>query len=368
MKNKKTYSLQAILFILTVLCTTMVGAELILARPFFYSPEGANWADFAVGFYYSIPFLGFLTVHEFGHYITARLYKIKVTLPYYIPLFFGIGTMGAFIRIKEPIRSRKEYFDIGIAGPLAGFVVAVGVLWYGFATLPPQEYIYEVHPEYAQYGADYAEYVYDNDSLISFAIGSNLIFDFFEHYVVEDPSLIPNAYEMMHYPWLFAGFLATFFTALNLIPIGQLDGGHVLYGLIGYKRHKLVSSILFIAFVSYAGLGLITPSMPGDDLVIYGPLYLGFLYLTFSRMFPKPIDKFTVALAVFAGQILFSVAFPDFTGYSGWLLFAFIIGRVLGVHHPPALFDQPLDLKRKILGWIALIIFIISFSPEPFMV
>src|SRR5690606_385166 len=223
MKNKKTYIIQAALFIFTVLCTTMIGAELILARPIFTGPEGASWTEFAIGFYYSVPFLGFLTAHEFGHYITARLYKIKVTLPYYIPLFFGIGTMGAFIRIKEPIRSRKQYFDIGIAGPLAGFVVAVGVLWYGFATLPPQDYIYEVHPEDAQYGADYAEYAYDNDALISLAIGSNLNFDFCEHYVVEDASLIPNAYEMMYYPWFFAGFLATFFTALNLIPIGQLD-------------------------------------------------------------------------------------------------------------------------------------------------
>lgn len=367
MKINKTYFIQAVLFILTVLGTTMVGAELILGRSFLFSSIGANWADFSVGFCYSVPLLGFLTVHEFGHYITARLYNIKVTLPYYIPLFFGIGTMGAFIRIKEQIKSRKQFFDVGIAGPLAGFVVAVGVLWYGFTHLPPHEYIYEIHPEYIEYGADYAEYVYDNDSTIGFAIGENLIFTFFKDHVVEDKSRIPHPYEMMHYPWLFAGFLATFVTALNLIPIGQLDGGHVLFGLLGYKRNKLASKIFFIIFIGYAGIGIITPYMTSDELMWYVPLYLAFLYAAFGRMYRKPLDRFTVALAIFAFQIIISYLFPDFKGYTGWLLFAFIIGRVLGVYHPPALIDEPLDTKRKILGWLAFIIFIISFSPQPFI-
>ena len=340
-----------------------------MARSFFYLEEGFNWPDFFVGLSYSVPFLGFLTVHEFGHYITARLHKIKVTLPYYIPLFFAFGTMGAFIKIKEPIKSRKAFFDVGIAGPLAGFVVAIGVLWYGFATLPPQEYLYQIHPEYEQYGADYANYVYEDESATGgIGVGTNLVFEFFKKYVVEDPSLIPHAYEMIHYPWIFAGFLATFFTALNLIPIGQLDGGHILYGILGYKRNRIVSSVLFIAFISYAGLGLVTPFMTGEELTMYLPLYFGYLYLTFSRMYTKPLDRVTIALSVLAGQFVLSYVFPNLTGYTGWLFFGFIIGRVLGVYHPPALNDQPLSTKRKILGWIALIIFIISFSPEPFLV
>lgn len=368
MKFNKTLLIQLVLFLLTILGTTAVGSNYILNRSFYYEEGGVNWADFFVGFYYSIPFLGFLTVHEFGHYLTAKFYKIKVSLPYYIPLFFGIGTMGAFIRIKEPIRTRKQFFDVGIAGPLAGFVVAVGVLWFGFATLPPQEHIYELHPEYAEYGADYADYVYNNDSTMAgFALGENLIFKFFANYVVEDPSRIPNAREMMHYPWLFAGFLATFFTALNLIPIGQLDGGHVLYGLVGYKNHRKISSVLFIIFIGYAGIGLISPFMTTDDLLVFVPLYMAFLYLTFSKMYRKPLDRLTVSLAVLAGQILITYFYPNFTGYTGWLLFGFLIGRVLGVYHPPALIDHPLDAKRKVLGWLALIIFIISFSPEPFI-
>lgn len=370
MKDRKTHIIQALLFIFTLLATTLVGTELILGG-IFYTEEGFTWANYAVGLYYSVPFLGFLTAHEFGHYLTARWYKIKVTLPYYIPfylpLFFNIGTMGAFIKIKEPIKSRKEFFDVGIAGPLAGFVVAIGVLWYGFTHLPPAEYIFEIHPEYLQYGEDYAQHAY-KDGVNGFALGTNLVFEFFKNFVVEDPSLIPNPYEIMHYPWLFAGFLATFFTALNLLPIGQLDGGHVLYGLVGYKKHKLLSSIGFIAFVFYAGLGIITPFMTGNELMMYLPLYLGFLFLAFSRMYKKLQDRVTVMLSVLAGQIVFSYFFPDFNGYAGWLLFAFIIGRVLGVFHPPALYNQPLDAKRKILGWIALLVFIISFSPNPFII
>lgn len=368
MGNRKTYILQAVLFIATILTTTLVGTELIMGGVF-YTEEGFTWANYAVGLYYSIPFLGFLTVHELGHYFAARWYKIKVTLPYYIPVylpgFINIGTMGAFIKIKEPIKSRKEFFDVGLAGPLAGFVVAVCVLWYGFTHLPPPEYIFTIHPEYAEYGMDYAEHVYE-DQMFGFAVGSNLILEFFKMYVAEDPALIPNPYEMMHYPWLFAGFLATFFTALNLLPIGQLDGGHVLYGLVGYKKHKVLSSILFVAFVFYAGLGIITPFLTSEELMMYLPLYLGFLYLAFSKMYKKLPDRVVAMLGVLTGQILCSYLFPELNGYPGWLVFAFLIGRVLGVYHPPALNDAPLDMKRKMLGWLTLIIFIISFSPHPF--
>ena len=136
--------------------------------------------------YYSIPFLTILTVHEFGHYLTAKYHNVKVTLPFYIPLWLGfiplpftIGTAGAFIRIKEMIHSRKQYFDIGIAGPLAGFVVAVLVLTYGFTHLPPPEYIFEIHPEYKEYGLNYEDYVYD--LLPGYLVmGDNLLFMFFE--------------------------------------------------------------------------------------------------------------------------------------------------------------------------------------------
>jgi Zn-dependent protease len=98
--------------------------------------------------------LSILTAHEFGHYFVALYYRVKVTLPYYIPLppGFMFGTMGALIRMKSPVYSNKQNFDIGIAGPLAGFVVAIVFLGYGYSHLPPLEYVFQFHPEYQQYG------------------------------------------------------------------------------------------------------------------------------------------------------------------------------------------------------------------------
>src|SRR5690606_28919895 len=117
-----------------------------------------------------------------------------------------------------------------------------------------------------------------------------------------DPERVPNPYEMIHYPWIFAGFLALFFTALNLIPIGQLDGGHVLYGLIGNRLHRKTSAVLFIIFILYAGLGTVNPYESTDDLLLGIPLYLGFLYIIFSRLTPSAQTNFLVALAVLSVQ------------------------------------------------------------------
>jgi membrane-associated protease RseP (regulator of RpoE activity) len=108
---------------------------------------GYSWNDFYSGLPYAICFLTILTAHEFGHYFTAVYYKVRTTLPYFIPLPpipLMFGTLGALIRIKQPVKSTQQHFDIGIAGPLAGFVFAMGFLWYGFTHLPPPEYIFEV--------------------------------------------------------------------------------------------------------------------------------------------------------------------------------------------------------------------------------
>ena len=392
-KKYGTPILQGLLFVTTVITTTLSGAEWIGSGSIFYS-EDYSISNFLSGLYFSVPFLGILTVHEFGHYIAARLYKIKVTLPYYIPFWFQvplIGTMGAIIRIKEGIKSRKEFFDVGISGPLAGFVVALGVLYYGFTHLPDPEHIYSIHPEYEEFGLDYENEVYSyeyqrqsdsvnfkkvfpdkefkaSSSYPIIALGSNLTFQFFEKYVVTDPSRIPNVYEMMHYPWLFAGYLALFFTALNLLPIGQLDGGHVLYGLLGYNKHKKISEFLFFALIFYAGIGLVSPASEMSELAWSVPLYLMFLYFIFGRLDKKPLDKLLIAVFILTGQFLISFYDPTFKGYTFWLVFAFIIGRVIGVYHPSAYFDKPLSMNRKVLGWISLFVFVISFSPTPFNV
>ncbi len=325
----------------------------------------------------------------------------------------SLGTLGAFIRIKSPLKTKQQIFDIGLAGPLAGFIIALGVIWYGFSHLPPREYIFQIHPEYAVYGVEYDQHVYSYqyarlqdslqfvkyvkalkeqgkikpDALVKYQpatpeqyaagnlqLGTNLLFQFFSRYVAEDPKLVPNPHEMMHYPLLFAGYMALFFTALNLLPIGQLDGGHILYGLIGHRWHSIISPILFVAYVFYAGLGVAMVNVKGEfvlmgegvSIYIGIPIYIAFLYLVFSRMFEKPINALLLSVAVFAGQYIVT-SFWGLEGYSGWLVFAFVLGRFLGVYHPPAMYEEPLSTGRKVLGWLSLVIFILCFTPEPFV-
>lgn len=373
----KRVLIQALLFITTFFTTTLAGAWWCYSKlwislfPFFYNPEFTT-QDFLLGMQFSIPFLLILTVHEFGHYFTALYHKVKSSLPYYIPFppfLFSIGTMGAVIRLRSKVPTTRKNFDIGIAGPLAGFIVALGVLYYGFATLPPPEHIFTIHPEYEQYGLNYADHVYvknDSTSGLSMSLGKNLMFVFFEK-VVADPARVPNVHEMMHYPLLFAGFLALVFTSLNLLPIGQLDGGHVLYGLVGFRKHRIIASVIFVAFIFYAGLGFeyILPTQPLEDLVLAIPLYGLFLFVCFTGLRLPLKDTIMYAVGVFALQYIVMFIFPGVTGYSGWLLFGLLIGRVLGIPHPPSEIEEPLDRKRKVLGWIALAILVLCFTPNP---
>lgn len=374
-KEKRILLLQIVLFVVTLITTTLSGIEWTYGKVFFLNADGFGWPNWiteemiASGIQFSTAFIGILTVHEFGHYFTAKYYKVNVTLPFYIPMWFGlgstIGTLGAFIQIKQAINSRKEYFDIGLAGPLAGFVVALVVLFYGFTHLPPADYIFTIHPEYQKHGLDYAQYVYQGLEG-QFYLGKNLLFYLFENYVA-DPALVPNHYEMMHYPFLFAGFLACFFTALNLLPIGQLDGGHILYGLIGNPAHKIVSMVIFVGFIFYAGLGVITPTNVKDILDTNVLLYVLFLYFAFSKVAGSFQNALLIAMGILVAQFGISYLFPSIHGYSGWMLFGLVLGRFLGIHHPTASADEPLSFGRKILGWIMLIIFLLCFSPEPFV-
>ncbi|MGN6645103.1 MAG: site-2 protease family protein [Cytophaga sp.] len=410
LKKYKQLSIHILLFILTLATTTLAGAQWTGA------PAKTEWDFVLSGLYYSITFLGILTMHEFGHYYYAKKYKVDVTLPYYIPFYFpglpSFGTFGAFIRMKSIIHSRKQIFDIGIAGPLAGFVGALALLIYGFATLPEKEYIYEIHPDYAVFGDDYAEHVYGYEYLkaqsdkyvdakyhldslyyeqnkkqnselkepvkqyetefTEFAAGDNLLLLIFKKIFSYQGGKIPNQFELFHYPFIFAAYLALFFTALNLIPIGQLDGGHVIYGLFGYEWHKKISTTAFVVFVFIAGLGLfkVNPleinfftANPADQL-LFSFIYVGFLFMLFSRMFERSINVVLVALAVFTGQCLLEFIFPEITGKNGWLLYAILISRFIGVQHPPALDETPLDFKRKVLGWLSLVIFVLCFTPD----
>ncbi|MFT6868040.1 MAG: membrane-associated protease RseP (regulator of RpoE activity) [Cyclobacteriaceae bacterium] len=419
-KENRTRLIQLGLFIVTIITTTLAGTEWMYSKYMFFVDEEhmMSWQDFLDGFQFSIPFLLILTCHEFGHYFTARFHRIKVTLPYYIPLWLGFivspsfGTMGAFIKIKDKIRSRMHYFDVGVSGPLAGFVVALFVIGYGYSHLPEPDYIFKIHSEYEAYGLEYADHVYSHDfsrlqdslryldyraedstifiqdkkggiwSYPDFEASSSypnmyfskpLLFLIVEKYFVDDISKIPNKEEIMHNPYLLAGLLALFFTALNLLPIGQLDGGHVVFGIFGEKNSRKISAILFTIFVFYAGLGVIDIGMM-ESTSITGALnflliiiaYTYFLYLCGFSMFETKKDRWTFAAAMMASQFVIHTAF-GFNGYEGWLLFSLILGRFVGIYHPPVLDNRPMSMERKIVGGIALVIFILSFSPQPFV-
>lgn len=365
----KSYLIHASLFIVTFITTTLAGAEWTYGKSIF--SEHYTWSDFASGLPYSICFLLILTCHEFGHYFTAVYYRVKTTLPFYIPLppvSLFLGTLGALIRIKQPIQTNKQQFDIGIAGPLAGLVVAIGFLIYGFVTLPPPEYVFQFHPEYQKYGLDYAKHVYDPATMPAFTIdviiGKNMLFVLLEK-IFADPTRMPNPHEIMHYPFLFAGFLSLVFTGLNLLPIGQLDGGHVLYGLVGYRWHKIVATIAFFTILFFTGLGYIELTWPMERIAWESALYLLFLFMAMRSIFPKKRDRLMYALAIFTTQYVTSWLLPSVHGYPGWFVFTMLIGFFVGVPHPPSEIEEPLDSGRKILGWFALIVFILCLTPDP---
>src|SRR6478609_845599 len=366
-KETRTILLQILLFIITFITTTFAGAEWthgksVLAGDF-------TWNDFVGGMEYSIPFLLILTVHEFGHYFTAIYYNVKSSLPYYIPfppLPFSIGTMGALIRLRSRVPSKVQNFDIGIAGPLAGFIMAMIILFYGFTHLPSNDFIFQIHPEYKVYGANYADYVYQDQKpgVMDVTFGDNLLFYFFKN-VIADPARIPNPHELMHYPFLLAGYLSLIFTCLNLLPIGQLDGGHVVYGLFGYRIHRIIATVFFSVVIFYAGFGFVKPTDPPDTLLLWVPGYLVFLYIAFSGLKLSKRDTVMYALLMFAAQFSLSWMLPGVEGYSGWLLFVFVIGRFVGIDHPPCEIEEPLNGPRIVLGWLALAIFVLCFSPAP---
>lgn len=396
-KNPQKYWLHIILFIASVFTTLMAGSELALGKSWMTGifepdrPGGMAFSEITDGILYSFAFLTFLTFHEFGHYFTAVYHKVKCSLPYYIPIFipfsvFNIGSFGAVIRIRQIPSSTKKFFDIGIAGPLAGFVVSILLLAIGFSTLPPlEEKIYNIHPDYeAVFGRmpSHKELQYypgprkvdDDEETGAFhyeppggymMVGSNLMFEICEWAFVSDPSRVPPNFEMMHYPLLFVGFLTLFFTALNLLPIGQLDGGHVVYGLFGRKNSGIISRVTVVLLMAFGGTGFVEFSGWEE---IYSPgLYLMFLLFVFQKIFGEKSWHWPLAgaLGLFVSQGLVNYLMGGIEPSAIWLIYSFLAVRFVGLDHPLAQNEHPLDTKRKILGWLAILIFILCFSPNP---
>jgi membrane-associated protease RseP (regulator of RpoE activity) len=368
----RTYALHITLFIITLFTTTLAGLQLtgvreplgFLPLEVFQYPAALMRSELLRGLWFAVPFLGILTVHEFGHYFMARYHRVRTTLPYYIPFPLGLGTFGAVIRIKDRVFSRRTFFDIGLAGPLAGLLVAIPLLIYGFTHLPPLDYLFSLHPDYARYGADYARYVYQDDTR-GLLLAKPLLYQFLET-TFADPARLPHPNELLHYPVLVAGALALFFTAFNLLPLGQFDGGHILYGLLGYRHYNRLALLLFTGFVFYAGLGLFSLSSDSDTW-LYGALpYALYLWLVFRRALPRPGQGLLLAAAVWVAQLACTVAVPGILGNPGWLIVGLLVGRFTGIYHPAAPDERPLSVTQKALGWLMVAIFVLCFTPSPF--
>lgn len=365
-----------VLFLLTLAATTYAGH--ILASRFLLYDQPGGWLIAMVdGLLYAVPLLLFLTAHEFGHYFAARTHGVSTTLPFYIPspLFmvpFNIGTFGAVIRIREPVPDSKRLFDIGIAGPLAGFVVALGILFFALATLPPLTYLYDL-PGHAQTKAAIRNFgvLPGLSSIPAEYIGQTLLFSVVTSWFDN----VPPMYEMYHYPVLFAAWLGLFFTALNLMPIGQLDGGHILFSLVGPVWHGRIARAFVLLLLLSASIGFF-----GDigDLLAYRFGQWGWvatwvilsvtLAFFMRRIFPHDGRMMMAGLTGLLALVLIAEWLgPSVTqyGYLGWMLWVVLIVVFIKIDHPPVLYMVPLGRGRQILGVLSMVIFLLSFSIRP---
>lgn len=306
-KGRYGFLINIILFIFTFFTTTIAGV-------FWANQDPYQLNNFTAGITYSVLILLVISMHEFGHYFAAIYHKVPVTLPYYIPFPFvflnPFGTMGAVIRMKSNYYSRKALLDIGAAGPIAGWVTSVIILIIGFTNLPPVNYLYHLHPEYAVSGIPVS----------GFTFGYSLIFYFFEKIFTSSPEIfMPPMNEVYHYPFLCVGWFGLLITSLNMMPIGQLDGGHISYAMFG-EKHKYVAYFFFTVLLISGLLGL----LPLLDINL----------------------KF---------------------GSLNWLVWALLIFFVIKIKHPQtySLAEEPLGPGRKLTGWFTFFIFIVSFFPVP---
>ncbi len=248
----------AVLLIVTIFSLLYTGATQELQRIDLASP-----LELLKGLPYAIALLLILGTHELGHYFAARRHKVAVTLPYFIPLPLpgSFGTMGAFIQLREPMRNRRVLLDIGAAGPLAGLIVAIPVLLIGLKTSPVLDVF--------MLKTTSASYVLEGNSIL-YALAKILMFGHFLPDGMRDVYINQVAQ---------AGWTGLLVTALNLVPIGQLDGGHTLYSLIGERARLVYLPLLGL-------LGLLT-------LISGSWLLWVILLLVFGRVYATPLDSIT---------------------------------------------------------------------------
>jgi Peptidase family M50 len=298
------------LLLVTIICTLGAGAVLAgqlspPARPgfsgalygageFFVFVARGGWRVLGSGWEFAVPLLGILLIHELGHYVAARRYEIDVSPPYFLPVppnLSPIGGMGAFIRLRSAVYDRRQLLDVGAAGPLAGFVAAVGVLIWGYllshrATfdLPgsPTVLLFEGHPFFL------------GDSIITYLLRE---------------WLVPGGGPVILSPAAFAGWVGMFITAVNLLPLSQLDGGHVAYGAFGRRQQG-------VALVAVAAL------------------------LVLGRQAPL---------------------------WWVWVALTFVIGRGGWTHPPVVVAGRPVLRRGRLVGALCLMVLVVTFVPNPFL-
>lgn len=237
--------IHAALFAATIVTTLGAGALMAGFDPFNMRilqlgevgipyPSGINWAELVLGASFAFPFLGVLLAHEMGHYVAARVHRVRASLPYFIPFppyFSIIGTVGAFIRLKGPTVRRAILFDVGSSGPIASFLVSVPLLAIGF-TLSTQV------PGRATLASPFVIEFLGDRVLLGNGLATHVMATLFA------PGVVGETLIQLH-PLALVGWLGLFVTALNLLPLGQLDGGHILYAIAPYHHQRAARAFFF---------------------------------------------------------------------------------------------------------------------------
>jgi membrane-associated protease RseP (regulator of RpoE activity) len=289
------------LFLLTLLSMFWVGAE-HAGVDVLTEGAAALWR----GYTFALPLMAILLAHELGHYFAARIHHVDTSLPYFIPMPFAlIGTFGAIIRMRGPASERNALFDIGAAGPLSGLLVAIPVLIYGVFDSP----IAELDP-----------------TLSYFVLGRSLLYEAIV-WAIKGP--LPAGHELILTPTALAGWAGLLVTMMNLVPIGQLDGGHVAYALFGEEQErysKLARKLLFAT-------AILISAIAG------------------ARSWHAGEGRDEIAEALLSGIHWFM-----------WATVLSVMAHLAKGEHPPV---EPgrLTPKRKLLAWITLVMFVLLFMP-----
>jgi len=285
-RKEKSVLINITLLIATVITTVLTGSILYMGHFDIWTITNVinvfNIKNlFYGGMLFAFPLMSILFVHEMGHYFTSKKHGIKTSLPFFMPIppilpSFNIGTFGALISSSDPMPNKKALFDVGISGPIAGFLVAIPVTIFGIMTSSPAPLSEPVSGE--------------------IMLGGSILFSFLSSTILNIPAGTPIDLSLT----AFAGWVGLLITSINLLPAGQLDGGHIFRAVLGRKQ-------------KYAG-------------------WIAIFILIFT----------------------------------GWTFFAIIIVFMMGMMHPPPLNDDTdIDLRRKLLFFVALIILVICFIPVP---